>query len=105
SDVCSSDLYCIKNHAIFFVIPLPIQTDEQTDTLHGYLFSKNRWIKKTMPYPDVVYNRIASRNHEKSERAANVFARLKKQSIPIFNERFLNKWEVYNAFIDRKSVV
>lgn len=91
--------YCIKNHAIFFVIPLPIQTDEQTDTLHGYLFSKNRWIKKTMPYPDVVYNRIASRNQEKSERAANVFARLKKQSIPIFNERFLNKWEVYNAFM------
>lgn len=89
--------YCQKNSVIFYVLPLSLQTGEQTDTFCGYLFSDHRWIKKEMPFPDVAYNRIASRKSEKSELSTRVFARLKQHHIPVFNERFLNKWEVYNA--------
>ena len=88
---------CKKNHAIFYVLPLHSQQDESLDSFYGYLFNNNRWEEMKMPFPDVVYNRIASRKQEKSKTAANLFSRLKKQGIPIFNERFLNKWEVYNA--------
>lgn len=89
--------YCKKKHAIFYVLPLHLQQNEQSDIFFGYLFNNHRWIEKEMPFPDVVYNRIASRKQEKSETAANVFSRLQKQGIPLFNKRFLNKWEVHNA--------
>lgn len=97
--------YCKKSHVIFYVMPLHLQHAEQIDMFNGYLYINNRWVKKELPLPDVIHNRIASRKLEKSETTTHLFAFLQKQRIPIFNERFLNKWEVFNAFKEETVLI
>lgn len=69
------------------------------DYVDGYIYSlaNNNWIKTNLPVPHVVHNRIHSRLIERSEKAKHFFEELNKAKIPYFNERFLNKWHVYEA--------
>jgi hypothetical protein len=78
----------------FFVFPLqPLENDYLT----GYFFQEEKWKKSQVPIPDVIYNRIHSRRLE----ASPVFQQFRKQlqsnQIPMFNDRFLSKWEVYDV--------
>lgn len=78
----------------FFVFPLqPFANDYIT----GYFFQEEKWNKSKLPIPDVIYNRIHSRRLE----ASPVFQQFRKQlqiaQIPMFNDRFLSKWEVYDV--------
>lgn len=62
---------------------------------HFYSAAKNCWIEAKLPIPHVAHNRIHSRLRERSEKAIQFFEELNKAKIPYFNERFLNKWNVY----------
>jgi hypothetical protein len=78
----------------FFVFPLqPLANDYIT----GYFFQDEKWNKSKLPIPDVIYNRIHSRRLE----ASPIFQQFRKQlqtnQIPMFNDRFLSKWEVYDV--------
>lgn len=58
--------------------------------------SEGGWIRKTVPLPDVVYNRLPSRSAEKLA-SMNAFKnRFVNQDIPLFNWSFFDKWDVYN---------
>ncbi|WP_191556180.1 YheC/YheD family endospore coat-associated protein [Metabacillus idriensis] len=65
--------------------------------IEGFAFSrkKQQWAKMAFPYPNVIYNRIASRDAESSE----CFLLFKKEmisaQIPFFNSFFFNKWDVH----------
>lgn len=87
--------YCKQKGIFFYVVPL--QAGHNDSHLLGYRWATKQWIKGTMPLPDVIHNRISSRKLEKSDEANTLFTRLRKHHIQIFNERFLNKWEVFNA--------
>ncbi|WP_458414435.1 YheC/YheD family protein [Schinkia sp. CFF1] len=71
----------------------------QTDYVEGFLYSSTNknWIKAKLPCPHVVHNRIHSRIKERSEKAQLFFQKLANANIPYFNERFLNKWNVYEV--------
>ncbi len=60
-----------------------------------YLPNKNRWIKRIMPLPDVVYNRIPFRLDENRHIVNETFFYLNEEGIPFFNPRFFNKWTLY----------
>jgi hypothetical protein len=72
-------------------------------SIRGYAFvtstdNKGYWIRKTFPFPDVVYNRIRSRTiekHPKLKRLLNYFNN--DPNIKLFNTRFLDKWEVHQS--------
>lgn len=87
--------YCIQKGIFFYVIPL--QSKHHESHILGYRWTMKQWVKGAMPLPDVIYNRISSRKLEKSDEANMLFTRFRNQRIPIFNERFLNKWEIFNA--------
>ncbi len=87
--------YCIQKGFFFYVVPL--QAPHNDEPLFGCRWVKDRWVKENLPYPNAIYNRITSRKLEKSEEAKALFNAFQKHHVPIFNERFLNKWEVYNA--------
>ena len=72
----------------------------EQDTIKGYSFSpnENRWIQKTFPYPDLVYNRIPFRKSEQDEQCKHFFFHLKEKKIPFFNPCFINKYELYQLF-------
>jgi hypothetical protein len=76
--------------AIFF--PESIRLDQQR--IVGWIFRKGKWIQTIIPFPDVIYNRILSRRIEQKYENKLAYLREKHQ-IPIFNEKFLNKWQVH----------
>ncbi|MDR7001292.1 YheC/YheD family protein [Neobacillus niacini] len=68
----------------------------------GYYLEEGKWIPFKLPLPDVVYNRIHSRNREKSSQFGSFRERLEQLKIPMFNDRFLSKWDVYEQLIQEK---
>ena len=56
------------------------------------------WVRKTFAFPDVVYNRILVRKTEKQSAVQQLLYKLEHDpNIHLFNSRFLDKWEVYEA--------
>jgi len=54
------------------------------------------WFRKTVPLPDVVYNRLPSRKAEKLASMNAFKQRFVKRGIPLFNWAFFEKWDIYN---------
>jgi hypothetical protein len=67
----------------------------EKQTVMGWTWQGDEWQQSPYPFPDVVYNRITSRRQEKSEEAVLRFSALKEKGTSVFNESFLNKWQVH----------
>ena len=70
----------------------------------GYYLLNGKWCPFEHPLPDVIYNRIHSRKLEQSKPFKLFRKRLETFSIPLFNERFLSKWEVYNQIFQEEHL-
>jgi hypothetical protein len=70
----------------------------------GCYFKEDRWITKSLPIPDVVYNRVHSRKLEYTNSFKQFRGQLEKMGIPFFNDRFFSKWEVYEQLIKEYSL-
>ncbi|MEN6462643.1 MAG: YheC/YheD family protein [Syntrophomonas sp.] len=84
--------------------------DWKSATVKGYTLCKReinefRWINQVLPLPNIVYNRI---RYRRIEDMSTIQLTLKKlanhRDIHLFNSRFLNKWEVYEA-LNSDSVI
>ncbi|WP_426452046.1 YheC/YheD family protein [Paenibacillus sp. S-38] len=58
--------------------------------------SEGGWVRKVLPLPDVVYNRLPSRRAEKLASMNAFKQRFIRRDIPLFNWSFFDKWDVYN---------
>jgi hypothetical protein len=54
------------------------------------------WFRRTVPLPDVVYNRLPSRKAEKTSAVNSFKQRFVRHGIPLFNWAFFDKWDIYN---------
>ncbi|MGI6453813.1 MAG: YheC/YheD family protein [Syntrophomonadaceae bacterium] len=89
--------YGAKRGVLFYYF-YPEGLDKKRQLIEGYTWQKGKWTKGFYPIPDIVYNRILQRSKEKSKKARDVLAWLEKfPGTYLFNSRFLNKWEVYQA--------
>ncbi|MFP5110834.1 YheC/YheD family endospore coat-associated protein [Bacillaceae bacterium C204] len=70
----------------------------------GYYLINGKWSPFEHPIPDVIYNRIHSRKLEHSEQFRHFRNRIETLQIPLFNERFLSKWEVYNQIFQENNL-
>ncbi|MBL4955089.1 YheC/YheD family protein [Neobacillus sp. YIM B02564] len=61
----------------------------------GFFFQNEKWIPAELPLPDVIYNRIHSRQLEQKIKYKQFRQQLELLMIPLFNDRFLSKLEVY----------
>jgi glutathione synthase/RimK-type ligase-like ATP-grasp enzyme len=68
-------------------------------SVQGYYFDKGIWRPAGLPLPDVIYNRIHSRRLEFGKEYQSFRQTLAELCIPIFNDRFLSKWEVHEHLI------
>ncbi|WP_108671934.1 YheC/YheD family protein [Peribacillus acanthi] len=68
--------------------------------IKGYYYSDNRWNKSNFPFPNVIYNRVPSRNYEKSNEFSEVVTFCRERDIPFFNPRFVDKYEMNELLID-----
>jgi glutathione synthase/RimK-type ligase-like ATP-grasp enzyme len=64
-------------------------------SVQGYYFDTGIWKPAGLPLPDVIYNRIHSRRLEFGKEYQLFRQTLAELCIPIFNDRFLSKWEVH----------
>lgn len=100
-------------------VPLFIQLQKKIGELHGeafvfppsavyhneiagYQFIRGYWVKKTFPYPDVVYNRYPYRKDEQT--IDWLFQRFAKKNVALFNRHFFHKWDVYRLLQENDHI-
>ncbi len=85
-----------SNKAFYFAFA-PKDINWQQETINGCFISPNGgWQRRTVPLPDVVYNRLPSRRAELSTSMENFKDRFTRRKIPMFNWSFFNKSDVYS---------
>ena len=83
-----------KQAYIFAFTPKSINWENETVNGH-FLNEAGRFIRKTVPLPDVVYNRLPSRRAETSSSINQLRERFIRRKIPFFNWSFFNKSDIY----------
>lgn len=79
--------------------------DWETRTVRGVTLAKSggrgveRWRMRRFPLPDIVYNRVPHRKGERSDSVLTCKRRFEQLRIPLFNERFINKREMYRYLL------
>ncbi|MDO7906128.1 YheC/YheD family protein [Paenibacillus sp. JX-17] len=76
---------------------MPRDINWQQETVNGYFLNENgSFMRKTVPLPDVVYNRLPSRQADFSPATNQLRERFVRRKIPFFNWSFFNKSDIYN---------
>lgn len=97
SSFCRELADACMNHgaAVYFFTPASITS--QSTWMNGWVFD-GEWKKKLMPLAEVIYNRLPSRKIESQSYVQHFFRHIRKHhNIAIFNERFLDKHDVFHA--------
>jgi hypothetical protein len=89
--------YILAGHRKSFYCAFhPNDVNWTDETMSAYFItSSGGWTKKTVPLPDVVYNRMGSRRSERLPSMEALKERFQRRGIPIFNWNFFDKSEVY----------
>ncbi|WP_340373005.1 YheC/YheD family protein [Peribacillus sp. FSL E2-0218] len=84
--------YCNQQGIPFYLVKVQ---SLQEGIIEAFVGEQKGWQTLTIPIPDVFYNRIHSRKLEASPSFELFKTELKTQSIPMFNGRFLSKYDVH----------
>lgn len=79
--------------------------DWETGTITGYFFDNHQWTTTTVPFPNVVYDRLPNRKTENLPALRIVKERLQKEYlIPWYNPGFFNKLHVHDALSQNEKI-
>ncbi|MCA1061921.1 YheC/YheD family protein [Rossellomorea sp. AcN35-11] len=69
------------------------------ETISGIIYNQplNKWVKCLFPVPNVIYNRVPSRQAEEDQSYEKLLHFIDRHKIPFFNPHFFNKWNVYEV--------
>jgi len=82
----------------------PNDVDWDAETVLGYFAEPDgSWSRRSVPLPDVVYNRLGSRSADASYGVEQLKQRFVRHDIPVFNWGFFSKWDVYRKLEDEKE--
>ena len=91
------ELIRIGEKKAYFFGFAPKDINWQQETVNGYFLDPDgNWYRKTVPLPDVIYNRLPSRKAETGSYISTLRERFVRKGIPFFNWSFFNKSDVYN---------
>lgn len=76
--------------------------DLENRVINGVKWDGDSWIKTTVPYPLVIYNRLPNRKVENLPTVKEVTKDLQKSSY-YFNTRFFNKWYIYDRLRKKQN--
>lgn len=97
SSFCREIVQAAKAKGVLAYIFTLKDTDSENGTVEGWFYRNGDWVQSSLPYPDVVYNRLAYRKQENTPDMQKFFHTLKEKQVIMFNEHFLNKWQVHKA--------
>lgn len=90
------EIFATGTDKAFHVAFSPNQVNWESGEVTGYMINaEGKWTRKTVPLPDVVYNRLPSRRAEKLASTEAFKERFVRRRIPLFNWSFFDKWDVY----------
>lgn len=78
--------------------------DLDGEDMSGYYCENGKWLYSKLPLPDVIYNRVHSRRLEQIELFTSFRSFLEQKKIPLFNDRFLSKWEIHQYLIQENEL-
>ncbi|MCA0755346.1 YheC/YheD family protein [Paenibacillus sp. N4] len=82
----------------------PKQIGSNLNAVDGWIYSDG-WRKVTVPVPDVINNRLTTRKLENSPSVQHFMKEVKqKHQTTVFNEKFLDKTEVFDALKKDESL-
>ncbi|MEH7884573.1 YheC/YheD family protein [Bacillus sp. JJ1609] len=87
----------------FYVFSLKGFSDEGVEGFY-YDDDEDDWKKGSLPFPNVIYNRISSRRTEYSKGFKGFLNKLESRGISIFNHRFLSKWEIHEFLMKEEHL-
>jgi hypothetical protein len=96
-----------KMGALVYVVPIE-NINWKLRTVQGYLFNPNgnKWIKKSLPLPHVLYNRIPNRTFEKKPHVKIALKQLSTMhNLTLYNPSFFNKQQLYAALQRDPSIL
>ncbi|PCK22324.1 spore coat associated protein [Bacillus pumilus] len=74
--------------------------DWERGTVEGLLYQQKKWIKKQLPLPSVVYDRLPNRKATQSAFVQETKRKLTQEyDIPWFNPYFFNKWHIHEQLM------
>lgn len=88
-------------NCLFYVTSLQLFL---TPNPQGYQLVDEKWILTDVPYPTIIHNRIHVRKVEQSIQFQHFMNVSDTLHIPIFNDHFIHKWEVYKLLSRKKSL-
>lgn len=94
---------CEAEGAFVYFFPPP-SSRPNSSYMEGWSYF-NGWRKSEFPIPNVVYNRLTTRKHENKQSVQHFMKDVKSQyGAHVFNEKFLNKTEVFQALKKERSL-
>ncbi|OCT11676.1 hypothetical protein A8709_27770 [Paenibacillus pectinilyticus] len=83
----------------------PREMRPNATSIAAYSYANGSWIKSTFPIPNVIYNRLTSRKYENMANVQQFMKDVKtRYGTEIFNEKYLNKTEVFEALRKESSL-
>ena len=93
--------YCSERGLPFYVTNLQSLQDK---IITGFWPAKKGWESQKLPLADVFYNRIHSRQLEKTELFKQFTTELQNHRIPMFNPCFLSKFDVHTLLLKDETL-
>jgi glutathione synthase/RimK-type ligase-like ATP-grasp enzyme len=98
-----ADACALQGAHVYFFTPDDIAGN--TDSVEGWVYAGG-WRKALLPVPDVVNNRLTSRKLENKPNVQHFMKEVKsRHNTTVFNEKFLDKPEVFDALYKDLTVV
>ncbi|MDF2923023.1 MAG: YheC/YheD family protein [Paenibacillaceae bacterium] len=102
---CAELTEACAQHGGFVYYFTPEDITSGNTAVTGWTLTAGRWIKQTHPAPDVLYNRLTSRKLENRPAVQHFMRDVKSHhGTVVFNEKYLNKTEVFQALRKDHSV-
>lgn len=92
-----------QRHILAYVVTLA-ELSKEEGYVEAWTFNQNKWKKERLPSPQVVYNRIPTKKIEETKAFTQLKNKFSKQKTYLFNQTFLNKWEVHETLKESKEL-
>ncbi|GLF91150.1 endospore coat-associated protein YheD [Bacillus safensis] len=105
SDFFIKLLHSFRQHAGFAYVFGTHSIDWEKGIVEGLLYQQQSWVKKQLPLPSVIYDRLPNRKAAQSAFIQETKRKLTQDyDIPWFNPYFFNKWEIHEQLLtDEKT--
>lgn len=92
-----------KEGGLSFIFTLE---DFHSTHVDGYVFieRKDKWATIVFPLPQIIYNRLSTRQEEQSTDFQRITKFAKKNNITITNPSFFNKWDTYKLLSENEAI-